>query len=687
MHRCLPRVLSLAFLILLCPLAVQAQFGFPFRHWSKPPPTPPVDWYAANGKLSAELRSADIGDLAQRALRDPMPGTAAARRRRLALLVRAEYRQDALAMLKSRPRFLDAHWNWNLNVLASEAALTYHFPELARSICERFPEQGYSAQVIDEIIRKMLPAALDAWLARQGMKEYGQWFAARLRWNSKYGTAGPLIAPLAHRVRAHPDDLPAISEYLWAIRQMPYPEDKTWVSTVCKPRLAIESLILGYQFSIAGVDPIPLYQRALQTPFQEQDAEWYEDYIKLSGPSPFDPDFRLTERQLRLWTQTALMEAYNNGGQAARAQALREELTKQNPDGLPELAQVLSGQQIQGPYAAPVFKLYYPVAAQPQANRESPKYWIERALYHSGRKEDGPAVEAFELALKLSPIPTDTTPSWRWDVVETYQRYLWERSNPNSPKEAVALLRHELTLAPPGGLYALQLLMQIDHYETNHTHFITPDDPQLWKVLAAQKEWSPFSQILSDLRKNTPVDEREQLWARLEDLARQGSVSCASTLGQTELAWDAAQRAIPLLEQALLHTQDKQQQWGLLAELWEAGGRANDWRDMEVTLPRLAAVVGPTFSSIDKWREIAVAAARSGAPQGAMRFFRMWVNQDRRSIARFVQDAYNIESEMQTYLQLLKTAEPRCSILSQIPNDSSGGFPGGHGRYAGPGSG
>src|ERR1043166_452677 len=60
------------------------------------------DWAAVNSALSIELSANDIGALAKRALSEPIPMDTAGWLRRLALLARAEYRQDTLEMLTSR---------------------------------------------------------------------------------------------------------------------------------------------------------------------------------------------------------------------------------------------------------------------------------------------------------------------------------------------------------------------------------------------------------------------------------------------------------------------------------------------------------------------------------------------------------------------------------------------------------
>ena len=96
----------------------------------------------------------------------------------------------------------------------------------------------------------------------------------------------------------------------------------------------------------------------------------------------------------------------------------------------------------------------------------------------------------------------------------------------------------------------------------------------------------------------------------------------------------------------------------------------NDWQGMVKTLPRLAATMGPTFDATDKWREMTVAAALSGAAHEAMEFFRPRANQDRRPLPGFARGSYGIGNELYTYFHQLETQEPRCTTPNLVHSQS-----------------
>ncbi len=613
-------------------------------------------WESANSALSVELDSTDIGALAKRALMSPAPQDAAAWLRRLALLVRADYRQDVLAMLLSRPTSLTADGHWGLSALASDC-VRYHDPQIAFQICALFSEEMYSPEIIDGALVTLPADRIDAWLAKGDMQGSGEWYAARIRRRARQKTEGPLIAAEEKRIRSHPDDGEAIDRYLQAIRicrQANRPYDLRWLGLVCRPKLAIEAFILGGNIGNVGGDPAPLYLRALQTKFTAQDAIWYRDYTRRMRFASAVLEPPLTAPQLRNWTQTALMNAYQAQGEHAKAQALLETLTAENKEGLPDPYQAFGVGQIQAGSGARVVERRIVAAETKPENQASPEYWLERGLYYSGRSEDAPAVKAFEQALKLAPLPTVDGPiNLRWDIVQAYRRHLWLR-NIDHPTDMFALLNRELDLAPPASSYAEALFQNMASFRSESIHPIDYKDPRVWAFLSAQPDWSHFVSLLRTLSLSATGEQEDRVWKRLSELSRGAPTSRAYALGEMEVLWGDAARAIPVLEEALPRATSEQPLWELLSTLWSARSKLHDWKGMEALL-RKSPPVGNVL-------EIANAAAASGANAEAMRYFQIWINQDRRRFAEFTaMQKPGIKPLLRAYFLQLKSDEPHCA--------------------------
>ncbi len=639
---------------LLIPPSALAQFG----GFARPvrAPDAPKNWNTVNGTLNAELDVNDVGALGKSALTRPIPQDAAGWLRRLAILVRADYRQDALAMLKSRPRSFTRGLSWGIDHLATEST-RYHDPQLTLRLCTLFPEEPYGSEAIDGALAALPSNRIDAWLTRQGMVGAGGWYAARIRYRALQGTEGPLLAAEAKQVRSHPADMPAVNRYLRAVRicrDAKRPVDVGWLSAVCRPRLAIEAFLLGEDLKAAGADPVPLYQHALATRFTPRDDEWYRDYLRRTTSWAGGDSLHLTERQLHDWALTALMSVYQTRGEHAKAQALLEELTAENKSGLPDPYQAFGAGQIQGSSGARVVELRIIAAESQPENQASPQYWLQRGLYYSGRKEDAAAVEAFEKALKLAPVPvTGGTISPRWDIVQAYSRHLWLR-NIERPTDMIALLNREVALVPPDGQYAEYLFQDLANHNSENVHTIDPADGRLWAFLSAQKDWDHFVWLLKTLALNAPPDQQERVWRQAAALAKDGPTSRAYAVGEAEVLWGDARRAIPVLEEALPRSTGEQARWELLSTLWSARSTLKDWQGM-ADLLRKNPSLGSTL-------EIANAAAASGANADAILYFRSWLNQDRRRFAEFPANPQPaIVALLRDFYRQLSSDEPRCA--------------------------
>jgi len=365
-------------------------------------------------------------------------------------------------------------------------------------------------------------------------------------------------------------------------------------------------------------------------------------------------DMQLTQKQLHDWTRTALMNVYQARGEHAKAQAVLQTLTAENKNGLPTPYQAFGAGQIQGDSGIRVIEQRVLAAEKKDENQNSPEYWLKRGLYYSGRKEDAAAVEAFEKALKLAPIPvTGGNMSPRWDIVQAYGRHLWLRDI-DRPTDMLALINRELNVAPPASYYAEALFQDLATTQSRSLQMIEPADPHLWAFLAAQQDWSHFVVLLKTIYTNTTPEQQDRVMQQVAALAKGGPTSRAYALGQMEVLWGDSHRAIPVLEEALPRATTEQQSWELYTTLWSARQKLNDWRGMEAIL-RASPLAGSLL-------EIANAAAASGDNNEAMRYFRKWLNQDRRRFAEFPAHSNPaLAALLRSYYQELSIAEPHCA--------------------------
>ena len=541
-------IVILAFLITLLELDASAQVQQLWHRSAVPLKSAPVTWSSANENLSKELETAAIGNLAQQALRDPAAASPAQWLRRLALLTRAEYRRDVLQMLKSRPRFMPAALDWRMDGLANEA-LTYGDLEMARAVCERYPEGNFGSFLIGRIVASLPAGEADTWLAKRAGKGDGPWLEARLRLRSKEGTEAPLLMPFEQSVRAHPADLEAVVRYLWAVAATGKKQDVSWLSYVCRPKLAVEALVLGQTLAALDANPSPVLERSLGTPFSPEDNTWYQAYLQRVQFAYIMPTRVITEPQLRRQTKQALMTAYKKSGREAKAQALLEELTAGNPGGLPGSGQGRQAGQIQNLSGERTIESRIRAAENDPGTRDSVDYWLERGQYFSARKEDKEARAAFEKALTLAPLPKPDRPTRRLQILFAYDRHLWLQ-NVDRPIEAVALMHHELEAVPLDTEYADSIVSEMLSYERDNTHLIDPADKRLWDFLAAKASRTLNLPLLRRLVENTATADRDAVWTRAEVLTKTAPVESVFALGEMMLYLNASHRAIPLLKQA-----------------------------------------------------------------------------------------------------------------------------------------
>lgn len=158
------------------------------------------------------------------------------------------------------------------------------------------------------------------------------------------------------------------------------------------------------------------------------------------------------------------------------------------------------------------------------------------------------------------------------------------------------------------------------------TWFSGDKTDRFWDFLAFQTIWYNFHRDLFGLMiKNLADAERSILWTRAEKLAASGDPSRPMMLGWAMVLNGASDRAVPLLKDAIRRGVTDQMAVSLMYEIYID---KNNWKDAEELwiANNRGRGIGGILEESRKW---ALAAARSGAHDEAMRFWRLGANIDR----------------------------------------------------------
>jgi len=520
----------------------------------------------------------------------------------------------------------------------------------AQQYCERVPRThpGWGYVMVrhwEEAGRD--PKWIDDWLAARDRddspseedldfldpSQLRYWFAARLEFRQRLGTEAALIEELAKAVRDNPADADAALLYLAAVRRVGLDEhDPAWIGSVAKPESMVRCYELGR--SLAGLRPkagIPLLLRSLELKYSDEDQRIMKRRSRRWARA-FDQS-QSHEQMIRDNTRHELMYAYKKAGDAQKAQALLEELTKRYPNGIPPVGMAQFAGQTQGASGARVIENRIR-KAEPE-KKDSYKYWQKRGQYFAGRKERDEAIQAYEKALELAKPTSREIEQGQGEnfaralVLGDYVRLLGWNGN------GMRLLWRELKTADPKTAYATRIVRMMLEIERDNTYHMEPDDERLWAVLEARLKWDHAEQRLlmrfaknaqPDSRRNRP-DRRAELWSRGEKLAKDADPSRAENLAWVMTRYGGSKRAIPLLTDALSRYTDDEPIARASFTLFEAYLHVGDWRAAEAIWPAARKRLGPREQP-DWLGRIAMLAAKAGDHADALSIWKKRMNYD-----------------------------------------------------------
>ncbi|MBU4429148.1 MAG: hypothetical protein KKE37_07325 [Verrucomicrobia bacterium] len=516
--------------------------------------------------------------------------------------------------------------------------------EQVREWLDAFPQDIYSTgewkAFLNWFEKKEGAKAIESWLCDKAAHErstrsaIGGWYDYS-RWSQLYwerlqanGKLQSHVATLAEKIRKEPTRTDAVVEYLGARSMLDDTAKKTmpigWLADVVRIEHALDNWGLGRMLADEKEyeGAIRLFDKSLACPVADYDRQ---NFNRVSMCSMFvHPDG--VEPILRQWTRGALAQACFQAGKLDRAQKLVEELTGKKDGTLADLGPFLFAGQVQAASGQRVVEARIKKAEEEQ--KGSVRYWLNRANYYIGRKEFEQAEQAYQSALKLPPD------GHRFEVVRDYGWFLFNRERYG---EADKLYRAEIArigLNDPNGSNDFWF-HQLERMDGKGGVRFSWDEPLIWQWLSEAKKRN-FGQSEQfwlgwAAEKTTKTPEG---WAAFEKKARALAADpcspplryCLGTIlqghGQVQ---EGLRMVVEAYDQWPLNSYPNEIHVGKTVLGAYVG--QSDWKNAEKILERLQNK--PGFSGLeDSLGGIAVAAAKAGAPDDAMRLWRRKANLD-----------------------------------------------------------
>jgi thioredoxin-like negative regulator of GroEL len=373
--------------------------------------------------------------------------------------------------------------------------------------------------------------------------------------------------------------------------------------------------------------------------------------------SLFYQDKRNWEKPLRIWSKSKLAECYKQTKQMAKAQELLVELSKENTAGMPiyamtQLAGAVQQQLPNRPLESMIKK------AEPE-NKTSVEYWLGRAKYYQGRKEDASVIEAYKKALALSQLgakPNASVQANRLRALNDYIRYLGAT---NRASQGNALWWQEYDSSSDFN-YHKSIINSIWSCDAS---LLKADNPRLWSYLAQSQNWDYLEEHLLRSMIQSPSFDAKIFWLKAEKLLTPQYPTRAKTLGWVMTRSSQSKRAIPLLESACLTLKDKDALRSCRFTLFEAYLDAGQWRQAEKIWTEARRQLTP--GEVPNWlSKIALLAAKQGDKKDALRLWQAKDQIDPSDLAPIQELAsYGLKPELIDYYRKMDKESPS----SQIP--------------------
>jgi len=427
---------------------------------------------------------------------------------------------------------------------------------------------------------------------------------------------------LAKQVRENPSQREPILRYLAARRHLDGIKPALdWLGKIAEPAHALDAFELARMMGDEQIEStIRLLDRSLTLPVTDHDRQWFNKRSMCAAYFPPDE----VETTLRRWTKGRLAWACFVTKKLDRAQKLVEELTGKKDGTLDDLGPLQFAGQVQAASGQRVVEGRIKQAEELQ--KDSERYWLARAEYYMGRKENGEAEKAYKRALALEPGPD------RPSVINDYGDFLIRLGR---FPEAEALFRSEFERVVGGESSDPGFWIQhLRNLEGEEGVTFAWNDPLMWQWLALRRRSYFGQQAQWNLAWcwEKADDQRPAFWAKAEAMAGEtppASVDylLARLLAQEGNNAEAAKRMAAAWARWTNNDSPSRHQAG--SKLMGLYVDQGNWKEAEKVLLSLRDVAGFGGSDERDWlARLAIAAARADSKGDAMRLWQQRANQD-----------------------------------------------------------
>ena len=440
-----------------------------------------------------------------------------------------------------------------------------------------------------------------------------QWADLYYEYLARWKKLSGYVDALAKRIRGNPTRREPILQYLAARRHLDEVKPSLdWLGKIAEPAHALDAFELAQMMGDEQIEStIRLLDRCLTLPVTDYDRQWFN---RRSGCAAYIPPDKV-ETTLRRWTKGRLARACFATKKLDRAQKLVEELTGKKDGTLDDLGPLLFAGQVQAATGQRVVEGRIKQAEEPR--KDSERYWLARAEYYMGRKENGEAEEAYKRALALKPGPD------RSSVIDNYGDFLVRLGRLPA---AEALFRSELervvAVASSQSEFWIQHLKNLEGKEGVTFAW---NDSLMWQWLAMKRK-SYFGQ---SAQRNVAwcwekaAGQRPAFWAKAEALAGETPPAAvdyilAQLLAEEGNKAEAAKRMAAAWARWTNNDSPSRRQAG--PELMRLYVDQGNWEKAEKVLLSLRDVAG--FSDERDWlARLAILAAQADSKDDAMRLW------------------------------------------------------------------
>ncbi|MBN1909036.1 MAG: hypothetical protein JW818_04795 [Pirellulales bacterium] len=489
--------------------------------WSDPGYQKRVKWGDLTANVPQELAKRDLLDWSDELTRGLDTADAERLVVSLEVFLRAgQPERVAKAIpLMAKEKDLTARYHYSTYFLA-ERMLKCGWHEQARLWFDAFSANGpYNGNAMNRLLewmdRKEGKPATEAWLREKARREpsgirtvaegWQRLYLERLAAESKLGA---YVAGLRREIVKRPTDVELVFTYLGARTMLAEAERPatTWLADTVHFERALDNFCMARWFASnrnLGA-AVAFYERSLDCPVTDYDRARFNSVSMCSRG--FLPEE--VEPTLRQWAKGGLAGIFFHEKKLKRAQKLVEELTGKKDGTLADLGPFLFAGMVQAASGQRVVEGRIKQAEK--TDKDSIQYWLNRAEYYLGRKEEKQAEHAYQAALKLPPDS-------RWhDVVGDYGQFLQRHKR---YKDAERLYRDEIgRVRIDNTEFWLHRLVSLDGQGGVRVLW---DEPLVWAWLEELKNvgFPPTGQMwLRDLSRKA---EKAKDWPAFEKKVRQ----------------------------------------------------------------------------------------------------------------------------------------------------------------------